>query len=83
MEDFYKDMHENIEMYDTSDYPKNHPLYSSANKKVLGKMKDECAGTAIAECVCLRPKMYSIMKAGEANIKKAKEVKKCVVNKKK
>ena len=28
-------------------------------------MKDECAGTPIAECVCLRPKMYSILKADE------------------
>ena len=66
-------------LYDTSDYPKEHPLYSDANKKVLGKMKDECAGTPIAECVCLRPKMYSILKADEKNIKKAKGVKKKVL----
>ena len=45
-------------------------------------MKDECAGTPIAECVCLRPKMYSILKADEKNIKKAKGVKKSVVKKK-
>jgi len=44
-------------------------------------MKDECAGTPIAECVCLRPKMYSILKADEKNIKKAKGVKKNVVKK--
>ena len=44
-------------LYDTNDYPKEHPLHSNTNKKVLGKMKDECAGTPIAECVCLRPKM--------------------------
>ena len=50
-------------------------------KKVLGKMKDECAGTPIAECVCLRPKMYTILKADEKNIKKAKGVKKSVVKK--
>ena len=69
-------------LYDTSDYPKEHPLYSDANKKVLGKMKDECAGTPIAECVCLRPKMYSILKADEKNSKKAKAVKtKSVVKK--
>jgi hypothetical protein len=68
-------------LFDTSDYPKEHPLHSNANKKVLGKMKDECAGTPIAECVCLRPKMYSIMKADEKNIKKAKGVKKSAVKK--
>ena len=47
----------------------------------MGKMKDECAGTPIAEGVCLRPKMYSILKADEKNIKKAKGVKKSVVKK--
>ena len=44
-------------------------------------MKDDCAGTPIAECVCLRPKMYSNLKADEKNIKKAKGVKKSVVKK--
>ena len=39
------------DLYDTSDYPKEHPLHSNTNKKVLGKMKDECAGTPIAEVV--------------------------------
>ena len=50
----------NADQYDTSNYPKDHPLYSTANKKVLGKMKDECAGAPIAEFAGLRPKMYSI-----------------------
>ena len=80
-DDVYKDIESNKNLYDTCDYPKEHPLYSNANKKVLGKMKDECAGTPIAECVCLRPKMYSILKADEKNIKKAKGVKKSVVKK--
>ena len=44
-------------------------------------MKDENAGKPIAECVCLRPKMYSIMKANEKLIKKAKGAKKNVVKK--
>ena len=80
-EDFYKDMEEKKYLYDTSDYPKEHPLHSNMNKKVLGKMKDECAGTPIAEAVCLRPKMYSILRADEKNIKKAKGVKKNVIKK--
>ncbi|MEW8687657.1 MAG: hypothetical protein AB2556_17740, partial [Candidatus Thiodiazotropha sp.] len=41
------------------DFPKGHPLHSTENKKVLGKMKDECAGRSIA--VGLRPKMYSFL----------------------
>ena len=80
-EDVYKDIKANESFYDTSDYPKEHPLHSTVNKKVLGKMKDECAGTPISEYVGLRPKMYSIMKADEKNIRKAKGVKKNVVKK--
>ena len=80
-EDVYKDMAQNQTLYDTPDYPQDHPLYSSANKKVLGKLKDECAGGAIAEYVGLRPKMYSILEAGGINTKKAKGVKKIVVKK--
>ena len=51
-EDVYKDMAQKRELY-TSDYPQDHRLYSSANKKVLGKLKDECAGRLIAEYVGL------------------------------
>ena len=28
-------------VFDTSEYPKEHILYTEENKKVLGKMKDE------------------------------------------
>ena len=76
--DFYQDMAQQIDLYDTSDFPKDHHLHTTKNKKVLGKMKDECAGEPIIECVCLRPKMYSVIKK-DGNIKKAKGVKKYVV----
>ena len=49
MDDVYKDIETNKNLYDTSNYPKEHLLYSSANKKVLGK--NGCAGPLIAECV--------------------------------
>ena len=38
-DDVYKGIETNKNLYDTSDYPKEHPLYSDDNKKVLGKMK--------------------------------------------
>ena len=79
-EDVYKDMQENSWMYDTSNYPKDSPLYSVENKKALGKMKDECGGRAIKEVVAVRPKMYSV-EVGEKNVRKAKGVKKCVIEK--
>ena len=56
-EDVYKDMNEDSWLYDTSYYPKDHPLYNTRNKKVLGKMKDECGGDVIEEVVAVRPKM--------------------------
>ena len=80
-EDVYQDMLENIYLYDTSDYPQNSPLYNTANKKRLGKFKDECSGIPISEYVSLRPKMYSIMKSDQSEVKKAKGVKKYVVQK--
>jgi len=79
-DDVYKDMKGHQWLYDTSNYPKDHPLYDARNKKVLGKMKDKCGGEPIEEVIALRSKMYSIKKAG-SNIKKAKGVKKNVIEK--
>ena len=56
-EDVFRDMASNAELYDTSDYPPEHRLHVIANKKVLGKMKDECAGRPISEYIGLCPKM--------------------------
>jgi hypothetical protein len=59
-EDIYKDMETELEHYDPSDYPKDHPLYSEENKKVVNKFKDELNGKLVEEYVGLRLKMYSI-----------------------
>ena len=64
-EDVYADKARHANFYDTSDYPPSHPLHSVKNKKVLGKMKDDMEGEPIAEVVCLRPKMYSILRADD------------------
>ena len=79
--DVYADMESMKTHYDFSDYPKDHQLFSEQNKKAIGKFKDECSGTPIAEYVGLRPKMYSILRADEQLIKKAKGVKKYVITK--
>ena len=60
-ENVYNDMHENLHLYDTSDYPENIFPHSVTNKKVLGKMKDECIGQRPTEFVGLKPKMYSLL----------------------
>ena len=67
--DIYADMESMKAHYDFSDYPKDHMLYNEKNKKVIGKFKDECSGTPIAEYVGLSPKMYSILQADEHLIK--------------
>ena len=64
-EDVYKDMKEDSWPYDTSNYPKEHLLYDNRNKKVLGKMKDECRRDVIEEAVAVRSKMYSVNKSGK------------------
>ena len=54
-----KEMFENKELFDYSDYPANSPYFDATNKKVMGKFKSETKGAAILEFVGLRPKMYS------------------------
>ena len=34
-DDIYKDMQEDVEMFDFSDYPQEHPLFNVSNKKVI------------------------------------------------
>jgi hypothetical protein len=74
-EDHYKDMGEDADRFDFSNYPKDHALYSEKNKKVLGKMKDETAGIPIKEFVGLRS-MYSLLTSHGKEMKRAKGVKK-------
>ena len=62
-EDIYCDMKAHMNLFDTSNYPNTHHLYSNVNMKVPGKMTDETAGAVIKEFVGLRAKMYSILEA--------------------
>ncbi|KAK3735146.1 hypothetical protein QZH41_001891 [Actinostola sp. cb2023] len=75
-QDFYKDIKDDIDSrFDTSAYPKDHPINKWANKKVIGMMKDETAAEGeITEFVGLRSKLYAY-KIDE------KEEKKCDVKK--
>eukprot|EP00873_Tetraselmis_striata_P019559 jgi/Tetstr1/439823/TSEL_028234.t1 len=54
------------EHFDTSGYPKEHPLYSAANKKIAGRFKDETDGVPISEFVGLKSKMYCFTLADDA-----------------
>src|SRR4051794_21562401 len=67
-ENVFNDMIEDKELYDFSDYPKDHPVriavgeeHIAKNKKVIGKWKDECNGTVALEFAGIRAKMYSLL----------------------
>ena len=79
--DVYSDFWKDKEKFDNSDYPENSPYFNIANKKAIGKFKDEAAGIPISEFVGLRSKMYSYIKENNKCGKTAKGIKKNVIKK--
>ena len=79
--DVYKELREDKQLFDNSDYPKDSLYFSAENKKVIRKFKDEAAGMPIREFVDLRCKMYSYVKDNGKNEKTAKGVRKYVIKK--
>ena len=80
-QDIYKDLHKLKEYFDFSNYPPEHPLYSTENKTKIGLMKDECGSKSISEFVGLRSKMYSLTTVDGVQKARAAGVKKHVKNK--
>ena len=75
-DDLYDDMCHYLDLYDTSEYPSDHPAYSTIKKKEPGKMKDEMKGYSIKDFVGLRPKMYSVLEGDGTEKKTVKGIKK-------
>ena len=78
-EDVYKDFWNDKDMFDNSDYPESSPYYCNANKKIIGKIKDEAYGIPITEFIGLKSKMYSYVKDDEKGGRTAKGIKKNVI----
>ncbi|CAP33454.2 Protein CBG15088 [Caenorhabditis briggsae] len=78
-ENVYEDIKEIKEYFDFSDYPVEHPLYDTSNKKVIGKFKDELNSDIMTEIVALRPKQYAFKKEKGVETKKCKGIKKNIV----
>ncbi|XP_033753067.1 uncharacterized protein LOC117336565 [Pecten maximus] len=69
--DWYQDLKDNAYLSGTNNYPKDSPIFSMKNCKLLGKMKDECKDRFVG----LKPKMYSL-KCGGIEKRTGKGVKK-------
>ena len=80
-EDIYRELWEDKNLSDNSDYPKDSQFFDSTNKRGISKFKDEAAGMPIVEFVGLRSKMYSYVKDNGKNGKTAKDVRKYVIKK--
>jgi len=55
--DLYQDMSQNLDLFDTSNFDKDHPLYTTKNHRSLGKFKSETRSLALQKFVALRAKM--------------------------
>ena len=77
--DVYKDFWNDKDMFDNSDYSENSPYYCNANKKVIGKFKDEACGVPITEFVGLKSKMFSYVKDNEKGGRTPEGIKKNVI----
>ena len=73
-ENVYKEFFKWKDLFDFSNYSKDSKFFDDANKKVIGKMKDEFGGVIATEFVGLKSKMYSIKKTDSKESNTAKGV---------
>ena len=79
-ENVYDDIRHNLKYFDTSNYPQASELYSEVNMKKIGTFKDEYGGQMVEAFVGLRSKMYAIRSKVSGDAKKAKGLKRTVMN---
>ena len=48
-------------LLDSSNYPREHPLYSSVGKAELGHIKNECASTPLIDAIFLGLKCHQLL----------------------
>ena len=66
-------------MFVFSYYSEDSEIFDSANKNVIGKMKDEFRARIINEFVRLKPKMYPLITVDSEDVRKTKGFDKNVV----
>ena len=81
-EDLHADLQSISHWLDTSNFDRDHPLFSETNRRALGKFKSETADSLAYEFCGLRSKMYSLATADDTRcFLKAKGVPKMYVKK--
>ena len=73
-ENVYEEFFKWKDLFDFSNYSKDSKFYDDANKKVIGKMKDEYGGVIIDQFIGLKSKMYLIKKVDGKESSTAKGV---------
>ncbi|XP_053212251.1 uncharacterized protein LOC128395792 [Panonychus citri] len=79
-EDLHVDLEKFGDIMDFCDYPEDHWLYNTQNKKKLGYLKDEMNGSQIHEVIALKSKMYVIV-SDDGEKKRSKGTQRCIVEK--
>lgn len=75
-QDPYEDMEHNMKLFDTSNFPEDHFLFSEKNRKKLGTFKAETGAEQIKAVCALRSKSYCILLDRDHEIRKSKGIKK-------
>ena len=73
-ENIYEEFFKWKDLFDFSNYSKDSKFFDKSNKKVIGKMKDECSVVIIDEFIGLKSKMFSIKKIDGSESNTAKGV---------
>ena len=80
LKDFYEDIANDVEKFDSSNYEVYKPL-PTGKKKMIGLMKDELGEKIMKEFLAIRPKTYSYLADDGNNDKKANGTNKHLIDK--
>ncbi|XP_072400401.1 uncharacterized protein [Diabrotica undecimpunctata] len=80
-ENVYRDIKENLHLFDTSNYPADNIFNIPKTPSVVGKLKDEFKGKPITNFCGTGAKAYCVTLSNNDNLKKAKGISKNVINK--
>ncbi|XP_072389463.1 uncharacterized protein [Diabrotica undecimpunctata] len=81
LQNVYRDIKENLHLFDTSNYPADNIFNIPKTPSVVGKLRDEFKGKPITNFCGTGAKAYCVTLSNNDNLKKAKGISKNVINK--